>query len=235
MTTNWTEPRPLPNGPDTVIAYSEGAGEGPLPVLYLLHGQFDWETDWWDEQRGQLNNILAAVQPGPMLLVAPRCIRQRLDVRRNQLEPDLTQFVNSFPSIQAAVRAQNGGSIERQAILGISMGGKQALAIVLTHPGEYDALGVLSPKLQGENYNQLARMAPGMNGFAANTGLFYYHYCGALENGRLGPTFVPNNRRVATAVGGGNVMRDNPQGLHNWTFWRPEVQEFMSELAALWS
>src|SRR5215510_8786790 len=106
-TTNWTDPDPLGTTPAAVIASPTAANNGPLPVLYLLHGQFDWESDWWSAERGQLNDILAAVQACPMLLVAPRCVQQRLENRRNQVEPDLAGFIASFSQIQAAVRSRN--------------------------------------------------------------------------------------------------------------------------------
>ena len=73
---NWTPPEPLGSRPDAVFSRPTGPTAGPLPVLYLLHGQFDWETDWWAPEKGRLGDVLRAERPAPMLLVAPLCVRR---------------------------------------------------------------------------------------------------------------------------------------------------------------
>jgi hypothetical protein len=50
---------------------------GRLPVIYLLHGQFDTEVDWWSS-KGQLAAILAGASVAPMLIVMPFCLGEKV-------------------------------------------------------------------------------------------------------------------------------------------------------------
>ncbi len=76
---------------------------GCLPVLYLLHGIGDWETDWFDQNKGQLDKILEEIQLPPMLLVLPFCAAARKQNKRTQTEPPLNDFLKDFQEIQKKI------------------------------------------------------------------------------------------------------------------------------------
>lgn len=204
-----------------------------LPILYLFHGQFDWESDWWAEDRGQLGAALRAAAV-PLLAVAPFCAAQRLENKRSQQEPPLAQFLADFTAMRNDVEARFAIDQTRQAVLGISMGGKQAIAAALTSSGALSALGVLSAKVQGRNRDELRAACGGSFKGRGSAMALYYHYCGTAENASIPPDIVENNRAVAEEMAGGGALIPGEGGRHNWEAWRPRIGEFLQQLARTW-
>jgi enterochelin esterase-like enzyme len=197
------------------------ASDRRVPLAYLLHGQFDSPEDWWGA-KGQIPGILTGLRAAPMILVMPLCVAAAAEDRKAQQEPPLAEFLRRFDAIDQAVREQYASRIDPQkrAILGISMGGKQALALRLLRP-DFSAVGVLSGKLQGGNKDELLNFVRAFPQAYPSTPTLYFHYCGA---GRTDQQFYGNNEAVCSSLGG--QLRSRPDGEHNWWFWRPQMAEF---------
>jgi S-formylglutathione hydrolase FrmB len=111
------------------------------------------------------------------------------------------------------------------AILGVSMGGKQALSLVLrSHPANFSAVGVISGKLHGDNLEKLERFVKGWPPNLARRLSVYFHYRGKSGTDNK---FYDSNACACTALGGELVSEGTGiQGDHNWGFWRPQISEF---------
>ncbi|MCA1816773.1 MAG: esterase family protein, partial [Acidobacteria bacterium] len=209
--------------------------------LYLLHGQFDSLDNW--EKYGQLGNLLASVKPVPMLIVMPFCG----DLKNAGQDPGVGAFMDHFDTIRKELLDSLNPSPPKEAILGISMGGRQALAIALKNKGVFSALGVLSGKLQGGFHKELTdelakRHVPYPQELGKQLAL-YHHYCGqgddaktlvdGKEKTRSGDKkFYDNNKAACAELGG--ELHTLPDGMHNWNYWRDQIAEFIKRLSEIW-
>lgn len=219
-----------------LVAHPLGQRAG-LPVLYLLHGQYDKENDWFSE-KGQLAGILAGVRACPMLLVMP------FVGTAEQTEPTLDEVRSRIKAARKNVAERFEPDEKRQGMLGISMGAKQALSIVLKDKNRagFSVLGLLSGKFQGDNLTEVKKYVEEWPQAIGQTLDLYFHYCGAGEDvPRAGDKpltgdrrFLDNNRLVAKDLAGGE-LRTRDDGLHNWYFWRPQLAEFFRSLSRLWA
>ena len=120
------------------------------PVLYLLHGNGDTETEWTSFGRANfiLDNLLADGKLRPMLVVMPfghtvppQELSPATRGRNTQLmEEDLLQ--NVIPAVEARYRAASGP--KNRAIAGLSMGGGQSTFIGLGNLAVFNWVAVFS-------------------------------------------------------------------------------------------
>lgn len=233
---------------DYITVRPQGFDQANLPVLYLLHGQGDVAEDWYAHPRkGLLLNLLNQHLPFPVLVVLPVCG----DKSKARSEPPLNDMVTRFDTIRQEVERGGRGAIDgnRSIILGISMGGKQSLAIVLHESTKgksgkpFQLLGILSGKFQGNNMNELNPILDPAKWRQAVPPVF--HYCGSGPGVTVPATadsperrsvgdeqFYPNNEEVAKRVGA-KILSD-AKGQHNWNFWRPQLAEFFRRVAGIW-
>lgn len=144
-------------------------------------------------------------------------------------------MVSRFDTIRQEVERGSRGTIDntRRIILGISMGGKQSLAIVLHESTKgkegkpFQLLGILSGKFQGNNINELNPILDPAQWRQAVPPVF--HYCGSGASVTIQATadsperksvgdeqFYPNNEEVARRVGA--KIQSDAKGQHNWNF-----------------
>jgi enterochelin esterase-like enzyme len=133
------------------------------PVLYLLHGAGDDETGWLTKGAADaiLDNLYADKKAVPMIVVMPNGWaragggrpgfgpggrggargpgRGQASAFANDLLKDIIPFVESHYAVRAGRR--------HRAIMGLSMGGGQALMISLTHPDVFGSVGGFSSAL----------------------------------------------------------------------------------------
>ena len=220
-----------------------------LPVIYLLHGQGDSIEDWYDHaSKGRLIDLLNKHLSIPALIVLPLGRGNRRGT-----EPSLRNMIRRFESIAKRVENGSRGAVDRsrRIILGVSMGGKQALAIVLhektrrTEGRSFQLLGILSGKFQGNNLLEVERIMNG-NKWAA-LGQEVFHYCGRgadpkprKVDGKIvrrergdGPIFLEGNRIVASRLN--TKLRTKINGLHNWDYWGEQLERFFGLVVRKWS
>lgn len=124
--------------PMRAVAYVPDA-DGPLPVLYLLHGAWGAFSDW---SLAAHDALCAAAIAHRVILVCPEGLPfgWYLDsprVPENQIRTHLIDEL--IPYVQANLPAS-----EVRSIGGLSMGGHGALLLSLTHPGTFQAASSMS-------------------------------------------------------------------------------------------
>jgi len=131
------------------------------PVLYLLHGAGSDETSW--TQRGQahviLDNLIADGKLKPMIVVMPFGFAAarapgagRGDAAENKMQREgfAKDFIEDvIPTIDSTMRAY--ADREHRAIVGLSLGGAQALALGLGHPELFSRVAAFSPAMGAAN------------------------------------------------------------------------------------
>ncbi len=199
-----------------------------LPVVYLFHGQHDTEADWFGK-KAQLPGIFSGVGAPPMILITPFCGLKKLKSAKEQKDPGLEAFANRYEVIKAAVEKSLATHDGLRGLVGISMGGRQALYVALGGMlPEISALGVLSGKLQAPFAGELEALVGGWDPKAIANLSIYFHYCGY---GGTDERFLEGNRIVCNALGGDLRTREDAD--HNWWFWRPQLAEFFRAFSGL--
>jgi enterochelin esterase-like enzyme len=112
--------------------------DAPYPVLYLLHGAGDDETNW--QQGGTADSILDQLY-AEKKIVAMIVVMPNAQGRSIAFEPDLLEAV--MPYVESHYATQRDS--RHRAIAGVSLGGWQALSIGLAHPDRFAWVGGFSP------------------------------------------------------------------------------------------
>ncbi len=157
--------RPVPHGEVRIVTYQSKAmgvtrllwiymppgydrSRSRYPVLYLLHGNGEAEDGWVIDGRANLivDNLIADGKARPMLIVMPQGhalqgvgvgplvrIPGETTMYSDRFPKDLLEDV--MPLVEKNYRVV--ADADHRAIAGLSMGGGQALAIGLAHPGVF--------------------------------------------------------------------------------------------------
>jgi enterochelin esterase-like enzyme len=124
-----------------------GAAGKRLPVLYLLHGNNDLAAGWTMAGRANLvlDNLIAARKAAPMLVVMPWGHALPFGTRPSEGQPtnnDLFQrylLEEVMPLVEKRYRPAAGRA--HRALVGLSMGGTQALQVALARPELFAWIG----------------------------------------------------------------------------------------------
>ncbi|MFD2937464.1 alpha/beta hydrolase-fold protein [Spirosoma flavum] len=134
------------------------AGNKKLPVLYLMHGGGDNDTNWPGQGKAGsiLDNLFADGKIVPMIVVMPDG-----SIPVDKLADDLGNTI--IPYVEANFRAWN--DTKHRAIAGLSMGGLQTLETLLKFPDKFTYVNVMSsgwfanrPEIY-EKYDELVKAA----------------------------------------------------------------------------
>jgi len=200
-------------------------GTSRLPVLYLLHGADGDDSAWTMFGRANhiLDNLLAEKRMAPMVVVMPfgyayppaagaASDRQRADFEKDLLE-DLLPFV------QANYRVHTDRS--NRAIVGLSMGGGQALNIGLRHLDVFSRIasfsGAVPREATADSFDDVLGDARKLN---SSLKLFWVG-CGT-EDGLFAPNKAFSERLKKLGVT--HTFRETG-GAHTWSVWRKYLQE----------
>jgi enterochelin esterase family protein len=122
------------------------------PVVYLLHGFGDREEAWIDAGRANTiaDNLIAQGQIKPVIIVMPYGHPVPVETRdlvkdyseRNQAAMRQDLLGELIPLVERDYRAD--ARAEKRAIVGLSMGGGQSLAIGLGNPSVFKWVGAFS-------------------------------------------------------------------------------------------
>jgi enterochelin esterase family protein len=123
----------------------------PLPVVYLKHGFGDGPSAWTAVGQAHViaDNLIARKKMVPMLIVmpwghvkSPRFVTDRSEFERNDegVEKELLQDI--IPLVEANYRTAK--SADKRAIVGLSMGGGQAIKTGLSHLDTFQWVGGFS-------------------------------------------------------------------------------------------
>lgn len=202
----------------------DDAATARLPVLYLFHGANADETAWTRLGRVNLilDNLIAAGKVKPFLVVMPFGYAVPPDGARGQntalFEKDLLEEV--IPFIDGRYRTV--AAREHRAIVGLSMGGGQALAIGLNRLDTFSHVGGFSAGLGANTDFSQAYARLVANPSDANRQLrLLWVGCGRDDN-----AFAASKRlsEFLTANKITHTFRET-DGAHTWMVWRRYLQE----------
>jgi enterochelin esterase family protein len=197
------------------------------PVLVLLHGSNDTAAGWTDVGRANfiLDNLLAAHRAAPMIVVMPWGHAVPFDGPQAENDTRFERYLLAevLPQVEHKYRVKDGRA--QRAIVGLSMGGGQALKIGLGHLDRFGAVAAFSSAIPSDaevRFHSLFEAPESVNrklallwigcgrqdaGFERNQG-----FADLLTRHGLRNTFYPM------------------EGRHNFTVWRRCFAEVAPQL-----
>lgn len=200
--------------------------DGPLPVLYLIHGINGYEGAWQDRGNA-VDTLKTMIEQGrcrPMILVMPDC-NKWIFKERPITHGNRWKCVTHYPQLSREHILEYAVSdlmtmidttyqvTEQCAVAGLSDGARIAANIANTRPDRIHTVGLFSPVVYKK---QLPK----------NTGQSYIVYVGKND------FFKPNGKRFHRRM----TKADYPhqyietQGGHDWPVWRKCLSDFLTHL-----
>jgi enterochelin esterase family protein len=191
-----------------------------FPVLYLLHGSGDMDDGWTIIGRAHLieDNLLAAGQAKPMLIVMPDGGYPRAPGHENDFETDFFEAI--IPVVEAHYRVAPGAA--NHAMAGLSMGGFQTLNVGMKHQNDIAWLGVFSAGIR--------------DGYAETHGEYVKHANEKLSLLWIGigeDDFLLAGEKKLEALlteNGAKYEAHLSKGGHTWNNWRHYLADFLPKL-----
>jgi enterochelin esterase-like enzyme len=238
------EPRDVPHGGVQENWYqSKTAGElrhyfvytppgydarAAYPVLVLLHGAGNAETNWRDIGRAHfiIDNLLAERKVKPMLLLMPfgHTVPQGApNARENNALFEKELLTDILPSFESRYKVGPGG--KNRAIAGLSMGGMQALAIGLRNPDRFGWTGVFSPIMERDFDQRYAGQLASAGDLNRKISLLWVG-CGLQDQ------LFPGTEALHATLLKSGVKHEyhTGEGFHSWVVWRKHLAEFAQKL-----
>jgi enterochelin esterase-like enzyme len=201
-----------------------------LPVLYLLHGAQADETAWTKLGRVNLilDNLLAKQKAKRFIVVMP--FGYGVDPNGSEQRQNTARFSRDLledviPYVETHYRAETNR--DSRALIGLSMGGGEALSIGLNHLERFSYVGGFSAGIGGAtNYvNTYASLIA--NPELANSQLhLLWLGCGKQDGSHLRD--LRNFTEFLTDHKIRYTLRET-EGAHTWTVWR----RYLNEVAPL--
>ncbi len=204
-----------------------------LPTVYLLHGNGDDESAWSEVGRAHciLDNLIAQKEIEPMIVVMPYGHpvpspnaepRSRGD---NNTEKMTNDVVNDLlPFVEKEYRVSK--SSDRRAVVGLSMGGGQAIDIGLKHSALFSWVGAFSAATPGGDIQQAyPAIVQGSEPNSVDRKLFWIA-CGKDD------FLIERNRGFHQTLVDAGVKHTfvETEGSHSWPVWRDYLPKFLKQI-----
>ena len=214
----------------------------PLPVLYLYHGVFDTRYLWVIEGRLPqiLDNLLSHGKAVPMIVVVLDAHALPIETtamispdfwanfaqywERNQTAADEELFNDIIPFIQTHYNISNES--QDRAIVGLSMGGLQAMATGIGHLGYFSWIGAFSPvppSVLGNKFESALKESSKIN-----ESLRLFEIVAGDNDAMTGPTTKQLDSQLS-ALNIQHVYTVIP-GTHSMFVWRPALSNFLQKI-----
>jgi enterochelin esterase-like enzyme len=226
--THWYESKSLKKLRRLTVYTPPGyAGEqSRLPILYLLHGANADETAWTKLGRANviLDNLLAAQKIKPFIVVMP--FGYGVDPNGSEQRQNTAQFSRDLledviPYVESHYRAETNR--DSRAIMGLSMGGGEALSIGLNHLERFSYVGGFSAGIgSATNFpNTYAGLIANPEFSNSQLHLLWLG-CGTQDTGHLKEL---RNFTEFLAQHKINYTLRETEGAHTWIVWRRYLNE----------
>ena len=197
------------------------------PVLYLLHGYTDNETNWI--HMGQMKTIadraIANEEAVPMIIVMPDAWDTWYVNQYDGKVPYEDMFFEELiPYMEKTYRVRSNQ--ESRAIAGLSMGGFQAVSIGLAHLDKFAHIGGFS----GGGRMNSNELNTAYNGVFADAEAFnqkvktLYISLGTEEAARF--KNVTEFHDALTQANINHIYYESPGTAHEWLTWRRSLHQF---------
>ena len=200
------------------------------PVLFLLHGAGDSEHAWIEAGKANrlADNLIASGKMEPMLIVMPNGFAS---FQENLLKPDLNKpEISAFekdllsdviPYIQASYNVSSNH--KKRAIAGLSMGGRQAVAIGLTNLDLFSHVAGFSAAVRNTSEDKrVSSVLSKSKEVNEKLDLFW------IGCGRQDWLYETNNKFSEMLIQKGIDHTYYPtEGTHNWHVWIPYLYEVL--------
>lgn len=217
--------------PRRIFVYTPpGAGDAPLPVLYLAHGYSDNEATWTVHGKAHwiLDSLIASKKIAPMILVMPDAHAippgaagfedygpANSEALCRELLQDIVPLVESSYKVTAKPEAR--------AFAGLSMGGHHALTVALNHHDQFGWVGAFSSAPPSAK-----SVAAGLaNAEAANRDLrLLWIGCGKKD------FLVERNHEFNALLKEKGIRYEyaETEGGHEWPVWRRYLTDFAPKI-----
>jgi enterochelin esterase family protein len=194
-----------------------------LPVLYLMHGGGDNDTNWPGQGKAGwiLDNLFSEGKIVPMIVVMPDG-----SIPVETFAKDLA--TNIIPYVESNFRVNNTAA--NRAIAGLSMGGLEVLETIIHNPDKFAYVNVMSSgwwTSQPENYNKYEQLIKVAAPKLKSTVKYFIFSCGGSTDRATGNT--PPTRNLFTKYG---VESDysEMEGGHTMYVWRHDLQSFAQKI-----
>ncbi len=208
--------------------------KNPYPVVVLCHGFGDDETAWTEVGRAHhiLDNLINSGRIAPMVVVMPHGhpipLAQRTwsdDYGVRNSEAMVKDIVNDLlPLVEKFYHVT--GDADQRAVVGLSMGGGQAIEAGMLHPETFSWVGAFSAAtpqgdLQKEHPELLAQDAA-----AKNSRKLFWIACGVDD------FLVERNRKFDILLNDLGISHTyvETEGAHSWEVWRVYLPDFLEQL-----
>jgi enterochelin esterase-like enzyme len=206
----WTPPGYIANGKK-------------LPVLYLMHGAGDNDTNWPMQGKAGwiLDNLFAEKKIVPMVVVMPDG-----SIPVETFAHDLGS--NIVPYIEANFRVQ--ADTKHRAIAGLSMGGFQTLETLLDYPGMFSYVSVMSSGWFSRGPDALTKFDERMKAVAPTlkSNIKYLRFTTGGQTD-LAVRFTPQTRAIFTKYGIESDFSEMDGG-HSMYVWRNDLHFFAQKI-----
>lgn len=192
------------------------------PLVCLLHGSNDTAAGWTDVGRAHviLDNLIAAHRAAPMILVMPwgHAVPYDGPQDRNTELFERHLLGEVLPDVERRYRLKPGR--EHRAIVGLSMGGGQALQIGLGHLDEFSVVSAFSTAVPADFEERFQSLLSSPAETNRKLRLLW------IGCGRQDAAF-PHNQKLAELLSAHQIRAtfQGPEGLHNFAFWRRQWTE----------
>jgi enterochelin esterase-like enzyme len=195
----------------------DGDRSKQYPVLYLLHGNNDTAAGWTDVGRANtiLDNLIAQKKAVPMIIVMPwgHAAPYGAPPGNNTTLFEKYLLDDLMPAIDKSYRVTPGR--ENRALVGLSMGGGQALTIGLSHLDRFSALGAYSAAVPADFETRFKTLLENSEETNAKLKVFWIG-CGKLDSA------FPRSEKLAGILEAHHIHHTfmPSDGYHNYTNWR---------------
>lgn len=197
------------------------------PVLVLLHGSNDTAAGWTDVGRANfiLDNLLAAHRAAPMIVVMPWGHAVPFEGPQTDNDSRFERYLlgEVLPQVERKYRVKTGR--EQRAIVGLSMGGGQALKIGLGHLDRFGAVAAFSSAIPADAEARFRALLEAPEATNRKLSLLW------VGCGRQDPAFERDRVfcELLTRHGIRNTFYPT-EGRHNFTLWRHHFAEVAPQL-----